>query len=109
MWVPAGHYVWVIWLFPPSLRATRSNPSLRARGSMDCFVASLLAMTIGLSSRNLVHYELVGDAAQGGFLLDRPDRRAIQDSRDLCRFHHRLGEMDFLRRRQALHPGCDIH
>src|SRR5439155_21658196 len=28
-----------------SLRAKRSNPSLRARGAMDCFVASVLAMT----------------------------------------------------------------
>src|SRR6266516_6783836 len=28
-----------------SLRAKRSNPSLRARRAMDCFVASLLAMT----------------------------------------------------------------
>jgi hypothetical protein len=29
----------------PSLRAERSNPSLRARRAMDCFVAALLAMT----------------------------------------------------------------
>ncbi len=29
---------------PPSLRAKRSNPS-RHKGSMDCFVAALLAMT----------------------------------------------------------------
>jgi hypothetical protein len=30
----------------PSLRAKRSNPSRRAKGRMDCFVASLLAMTV---------------------------------------------------------------
>src|SRR5947208_3385250 len=30
---------------PPSLRAKRSNPSLTC-GAMDCFVASLLAMTL---------------------------------------------------------------
>ena len=29
----------------PSLRAKRSNPSCSVRGKMDCFVASLLAMT----------------------------------------------------------------
>ena len=31
---------------PPSLRAQRSNPPLRIRASMDCFVALLLAMTV---------------------------------------------------------------
>ena len=29
--------------------------------------------------RYLVHHHLVGDAAQRGFLLDRPDRRLLQD------------------------------
>src|SRR3954471_22473724 len=33
---------------PPSLRAKRSNPGCRFGGSLDCFVAPLLAMTSGL-------------------------------------------------------------
>ncbi|TWC00395.1 hypothetical protein FBZ93_105192 [Bradyrhizobium macuxiense] len=33
-----------------SLRAKRSNPSLRMHGEMDCFVASLLAMTGAVTS-----------------------------------------------------------
>ena len=33
------------WPFSPSLRAKRSNPECLRGGSLDCFVASLLAMT----------------------------------------------------------------
>jgi hypothetical protein len=31
--------------FPPSLRAKRSNPASLLQSKLDCFVASLLAMT----------------------------------------------------------------
>src|SRR5262249_33251002 len=36
-------------VYPPSLRAKRSNPALPQQRKLDCFVASLLAMTINAS------------------------------------------------------------
>ena len=36
---------WIVKDAPPSLRAKRSNPTRRICGWVDCFVASLLAMT----------------------------------------------------------------
>jgi hypothetical protein len=47
----------------PSLRAQRSNPSYGIRGWMDCFVATLLAMT-----ESSIHYSHSLD-------LDHPLRR----------------------------------
>src|SRR6476620_5349004 len=89
----------------PSLRAQRSNPS-RCKESVD-FFASLAMM--GSRSRYLVHHHLVGDAAQRGLFLDRLDRSLRQNLGDRGRVDHRAGDVDLLRGRQALHPGCDIH
>jgi hypothetical protein len=80
-----------------------SNPSHGITdGWMDCFAS--LAMTAVGPSRYLVHHDLVGNAAQRGFLLDRLDRLLRQDLGDRRRIDHRAGDVDFLRGRQALHP-----
>ena len=41
-------------VLPPSLRAKRSNPDRLRGGSLDCFVASLLAMTADKKARAAV-------------------------------------------------------
>src|ERR1051326_6848230 len=59
-------------------------------------------------SRNFVHDDLVGDATQCGFLLDRRDRGLVQNVGNRRRFDHRSGDMHGVRDRQSLHPRGDI-
>src|SRR5258708_2042614 len=76
---------------------------------MDCLAS--LAMTEARSehpSRYLVHHHLVGNAAQRRLFLDRLDGLPRQDRGQRRRIDDRAGDVDLLRGRQALHPGCDI-
>src|SRR5580704_2034903 len=59
-------------------------------------------------SGNLVDHDLVGDAAQRGLLLNRRDRFLVEHFGNARRIDHRASDMDRLRGRQALHPGCDV-
>src|SRR5689334_4135197 len=80
-----------------SLRAKRSNPSLHARGKMDCFVASLLAMTAiaapALGSRVL----------RLGELTRRPLEQLPDQRRDPpLRRHHLVHDGEVVRVRDFL-------
>src|ERR1700743_3012729 len=57
---------------------------------------------------NLIHHDLVGDAAQRGLLLNRPDRLLFQDGGDAGRVDNGARDVDLLASRQALHPCRDI-
>src|ERR1043166_22641 len=70
--------------------------------------ASCRRITFTQQSRYLVHHHLVGDAAQRGFLLDRPDRLILQNGGDAGRLDGGRGDVNLLRRRQALHARGDV-
>src|SRR5262245_61802015 len=72
-------------------------------------LATVIARSEADASRYFVHHHLVGNAAQRGLFADRLDRLALDDGGDFGRADHRLGDVDLLVGRQALHPRRDIH
>src|SRR6516165_5036118 len=79
----------------------QTSSALREGDSeLDCFAQRHL--------RYFVHHHFVGNAAQCRVLLDRPDLLFLQDRDHPGGFDHRCGDMDLLRRRQALHPRGDV-
>src|ERR1700694_2886474 len=59
-------------------------------------------------SGELINGDLVGNAAQRGLLLNRRNRFLVQDGGHRGSVDHRPRDVDRLRGRQALNPGCDI-
>src|SRR5260370_41992704 len=59
-------------------------------------------------SGDFINDDLVGNAAQRGLLLNRDDRLLVEDGGYRGGVDHRPGNVDRLRRRQALNPCGDI-
>src|SRR5689334_3492503 len=89
------------WKASPSLRAKRSNPECARGDSLDCFVASLLAMTSVLGAKNKSPGRWAGARCCLGL-----SRRSVALSEELQQQREQVDEVQV--ERQGAGDGCAL-